>query len=83
MAKKSQAEFLSPHSHPLQARNLQQPHAKLEGIGAEAAEGEAGKAGGPSALGTSALPQIPLPPRARATMVNTHGLNSSPSDYVA
>ena len=56
MAKKSQAEFLSPHSHPLQARNLQQPHAKLEGIGAEAAEGEAGKAGGPSALGTSALP---------------------------
>ena len=42
IAKKTQAEFFSPtlpHSHPLQARNPQQPQPQLEGVGAEAAEG--------------------------------------------
>jgi len=34
------------NSHPLQARNSQQPQPQLEGVGAEAAEGQAGAAGG-------------------------------------
>ena len=40
----------SPNSHPLQARNPQQPQAELEGVGAEVAEGLARAAGGTADL---------------------------------
>ena len=46
IAKKPSSEIpLIPPSHPLQARNPQQPQAKLEGVDAEAAVGQEGGAG--------------------------------------
>ena len=72
-------------SHPLQARNPQQPQAEFEGDGAEAAEGQAGAAGGtPSVLGTGAWSLMLLGPQGgSATVGYTHALNSGPSEGVA
>ena len=64
-------------SNPLQARNPQQARAELEGVGAGAAEGEAGGAGG---LGHRRLVVDSVGQGGGATVGYNHALNSDPSE---
>jgi hypothetical protein len=65
-----------PTSHPLQARNPQQPQAEFEGVGAEAAEGQAG--GGTGGLGHGHLVVEAAGPQGRE---RHHGLFPRPQQW--
>ena len=84
MARKTPADFLPPPSHPLQARNPEQPQDELEGVDVEATEGQAGAAGGAFGLEHRHLVVDPAGPQGRERHhAYTHALNSVPLECVA